>query len=685
MLTEYVLDLKRKYVDNISDDFTDSKWATKVFLYYQYLNGDDTNLDELTNLVIDESIITSIVSGEYTGDGICMISELLLDQFSKQDFMEKINEIDKYIIDLHNGNHNKDLKIFKEMTNTEILLGDTNIDIIIIDDKKRTSSQKKIITEIMQEFNSKVTNIEYIFQFAEDVIQKILDVENPVFAVTKDFLETFDKQVISHGEENSLLLNIKASSLKRIFLSHGTKGLFSSNLRYYVKSSKIDSSIKETIINEPENFWYFNNGIIITCEDYTLSEGKIELSNFSIVNGGQTTNLIGTTDFIQDFPIVCKVIKTKYEDEDSNINFLSKVAETSNTQKPIRAKDLIANRVEQRKLRKQLSTVDVFLQIKRGEKINRKQFPEPWQNAKNDELGQMLFSFMYQHPGISRNSKSKMLENESYYNKIYRNDYSSFFLVMLQHFKVGYNHWKRKSSKESDVTKVSLSKYSQWMMYSIFGLLIKLYYNKELNEWVENIPENYNYESSKELRDMLSQNDVGFHSIISNPRFISDSTSSYYIYNTIYNKILEPAYSSHKKEFPYSSYAGFTKNDTNYYRHIVPLVFNKKSEFKKLLNEILDDLPSNIKIKLADIDTPINHLTGLGDELKEYRTFKFREANGRIKAYEVFTNKQMSDLAFYKPKTKEELTSLIKMKNTSVSLYGEDILNIIKKYFIQEE
>ena len=35
------------------------------------------------------------------------------------------------------------------------------------------------------------------------------------------------------------------------------------------------------------------------------------LYNFSIVNGGQTTNLVGRASFDTDFAIMCKVIKNK--------------------------------------------------------------------------------------------------------------------------------------------------------------------------------------------------------------------------------------------------------------------------------------------------------------------------------------------------------------------------------------
>lgn len=192
---------------------------------------------------------------------------------------------------------------------------------------------------------------------------------------------------------------------------YGYRGLFSQNLRYYVKSAKVDENIIESMQEHPDNFWYFNNGIILICEDYLISETSIILRKFSIINGGQTTKLIGETEFNKDFFLQCKIIKNKYLDEDERLEFISDVAEASNTQKPIKNKDLIANRIEQRLLKKQMANEGVYCQIKRGEKINKKLYPNAWQNTTNEELGQFLLSFVYQKPGTARGSKQSRENN----------------------------------------------------------------------------------------------------------------------------------------------------------------------------------------------------------------------------------------------------------------------------------
>ena len=81
--------------------------------------------------------------------------------------------------------------------------------------------------------------------------------------------------------------------LKTLYELYGYRGLFSQNLRYYVKNAKVDDNVIESIQEHPENFWYFNNGIILICEDYSIEDTAITLYKFSIINGGQTTKLIG--------------------------------------------------------------------------------------------------------------------------------------------------------------------------------------------------------------------------------------------------------------------------------------------------------------------------------------------------------------------------------------------------------
>ncbi len=71
----------------------------------------------------------------------------------------------------------------------------------------------------------------------------------------------------------------------------------------------------------------------------------------------------------------------------------------------------------------------------------------------------------------------------------------------------------------------------------------------------------------------------------------------------------------------------------------------------------------------------------LFDELKEYRTAKYKEKH--IKPYLVFTNAELDKMVELKPQSIEALKDIFdKNKDEKIEFYGEDIIDIISKYDI---
>ena len=71
--------------------------------------------------------------------------------------------------------------------------------------------------------------------------------------------------------------------------------LLNLNVRSFLQlGTKINKGIKETLINEPERFFSYNNGIVVVVDNIDVGQDKDGLylksaSGFQIVNGGQTT------------------------------------------------------------------------------------------------------------------------------------------------------------------------------------------------------------------------------------------------------------------------------------------------------------------------------------------------------------------------------------------------------------
>ena len=72
--------------------------------------------------------------------------------------------------------------------------------------------------------------------------------------------------------------------------------LFARNVRGYLGSTEINRGMDNTISDEPEFFWYYNNGITIICDhaERVSSGGKdtLNVTNPQIINGQQTTRTL---------------------------------------------------------------------------------------------------------------------------------------------------------------------------------------------------------------------------------------------------------------------------------------------------------------------------------------------------------------------------------------------------------
>ena len=106
--------------------------------------------------------------------------------------------------------------------------------------------------------------------------------------------------------EPAIVLNLCGCDLAELAIKYtntslGRNILFGQNLREALGKSKTFDGMAKTIREEPEKFWFYNNGITILAEDYDTERlkdddkavEKIILKNFSIINGAQTTSALG--------------------------------------------------------------------------------------------------------------------------------------------------------------------------------------------------------------------------------------------------------------------------------------------------------------------------------------------------------------------------------------------------------
>ena len=255
--------------------------------------------------------------------------------------------------------------------------------------------------------------------FGKDVVEEIKESESRRATVEHGKIRIDESGNCLLYGENAAIVNVSAFSIKALYAQHNIQ-LLARNLRYHIAGRDIDRGIDETIRNNPESFWYKNNGITIVCSEFSIDGREVKLRDFSIINGGQTTYMIHKSRSIDehnDFYLPCKIIKTEGDTEDEKNAFSLSIAKATNTQKPIKPVDLKANSPEQVRFAQSMREVGIFYQTKRGETVPRA-FSEAYLNSSLVEIGKLCMAAIYQVPCASR-TKPSALYNPQYYDKVF--------------------------------------------------------------------------------------------------------------------------------------------------------------------------------------------------------------------------------------------------------------------------
>lgn len=151
--------------------------------------------------------------------------------------------------------------------------------------------------------------------------------------------------------------------------------LFSDNIRDFIGSTEVNDGIRDTIVNNPQNFLYYNNGVTILCQSFykkpialTSKIGQFEVKDIKIVNGAQTVGSIGHAGAnelgkLEDVKVFVKIISLENAPE----NLGNQITQSTNTQNKIEKRDFISLDSEHDRLRTELALDKINYQIKRSD------------------------------------------------------------------------------------------------------------------------------------------------------------------------------------------------------------------------------------------------------------------------------------------------------------------------------
>jgi hypothetical protein len=152
---------------------------------------------------------------------------------------------------------------------------------------------------------------------------------------------------LNTGDYEAFLSVVPGEQIARIYDRWGSR-LLEQNVRSFLQlKGGVNKGMAKTIIETPEMFFAYNNGITATAESVELAEdqrGISKIRNLQIVNGGQTTASLhlqktrGT-----DLSKVFVQMKLSIVKPDRAEQVVPKISEYANTQNKVNAADFFAN------------------------------------------------------------------------------------------------------------------------------------------------------------------------------------------------------------------------------------------------------------------------------------------------------------------------------------------------------
>ena len=151
----------------------------------------------------------------------------------------------------------------------------------------------------------------------------------------------------------SYLAIMPAVILAKVYKQYKTR-LLNKNVRNYLGGTiKVNKGMAKTLREDPAMFFAYNNGISSTADRVSIRPdegGKryiTDVTNWQIVNGGQTTNTIYNM-YIRNFDlenayVTMKISEINFDDEKKKSNAISDIARYANSQTQIKESDLAAN------------------------------------------------------------------------------------------------------------------------------------------------------------------------------------------------------------------------------------------------------------------------------------------------------------------------------------------------------
>jgi hypothetical protein len=238
--------------------------------------------------------------------------------------------------------------------------------------------------------------------------------------------EAFER---TDGDIRGVIASVDARSFVELIQTDDGRSvkrhLFDDNLRVFLGTNGgFNSDIIGTAASDDSHlFWYLNNGITITCRNYSFNKGhvnpKIKIEDFQIVNGAQTTHslLEASRRAPKSFENVVLTVRIYATDR---TDIAERVAVATNSQARIQSRDLRANHPVLKKMEMAFLNRGYFFERKRNMHVDR----DVRLRLDALKLGQIIMAYYLREPDRAKTDSDSIFGDRfsSIFNEHYDMD-----------------------------------------------------------------------------------------------------------------------------------------------------------------------------------------------------------------------------------------------------------------------
>ena len=231
-----------------------------------------------------------------------------------------------------------------------------------------------------------------------------------------EVLRRFDHET----DIESWLFTMSSQSVTQVFERAGIR-LFARNIRGFLGSTEINKAMEATLADEPEYFWYYNNGITVVCDHAEQVRNRgldiIRAQNPQVINGQQTTRTLSRSPKGRKASVLVRVICVPRAAGGRPGQFerlVSAIVGATNSQNPVRPSDLMSNDRRQIDIERQFRKLNYGYMRKRQTKGEARRSVGAFRRLiKKEELAQAVAACELD-PLIVREGKEGLFEGTTY-------------------------------------------------------------------------------------------------------------------------------------------------------------------------------------------------------------------------------------------------------------------------------